>query len=79
MQEPDVVIVGAGLAGLTAAYHLAESGISTVVLEHGDNPGAKTLTGGRIYVDPVKPSLAIAYYAPLNFASLFSLNALTPS
>jgi len=31
--ESDVVIVGAGFTGLSAALHLAEAGLSVVVLE----------------------------------------------
>nr|WP_255432120.1 FAD-dependent oxidoreductase [Amycolatopsis sp. WAC 04182] len=36
--ETDVVIVGAGLAGLAAALHLHRAGIACVVLEAGDDP-----------------------------------------
>ena len=39
----DVVILGAGLAGLTAAYHLRDRDI--VVLESGDRVGGRTLSG----------------------------------
>lgn len=45
----DVAIVGAGPAGLTAAYKLASAGFKVVVLERGREPGAKELYGGRIY------------------------------
>lgn len=37
--ETDVVIVGAGLAGLTAAYRLHEVGLSVIVLELSDYQG----------------------------------------
>ncbi len=45
----DVVVVGAGPAGLAAAYRLASAGFKVVVLERGREPGAKELYGGRIY------------------------------
>jgi electron transfer flavoprotein-quinone oxidoreductase len=45
----DVIIVGAGLAGSTAAYLLAEAGLETLVIERGNFPGAKNMTGGRLY------------------------------
>lgn len=51
----DVVVIGAGLAGLAAAYHLADAGIETIVVERGDYPGSKNVTGGRLYLNPVRP------------------------
>jgi monoamine oxidase len=40
----DVVVVGAGLAGLTAASRLADAGAEVVVLEARDRVGGRTLT-----------------------------------
>ncbi|MBI5029719.1 MAG: FAD-dependent oxidoreductase [Chloroflexi bacterium] len=57
----DVVVIGAGLAGLAAAYHLADAGIETIVVERGDFPGSKNVTGGRLYLNPVRP------YFPADF------------
>jgi electron transfer flavoprotein-quinone oxidoreductase len=53
-ERVEVVIVGAGLAGLSAAYVLAQGGVDTVVVERGDYPGAKNVTGGRIYMHPIR-------------------------
>jgi electron transfer flavoprotein-quinone oxidoreductase len=53
-ERVEVVIVGAGLAGLSAAYVLAQEGVDTVVVERGDYPGAKNVTGGRIYMHPIR-------------------------
>ncbi len=49
-----MVIVGGGLAGLSCAYALADSGLMVVVIERGDFPGSKNVTGGRIYLEPVR-------------------------
>lgn len=45
----DVAIVGAGPAGISAACILASAGIKTMVLERGEYPGAKNLSGGVLY------------------------------
>ncbi len=50
----DVIIVGGGLAGLAAAYTLAEAGLEVLVIERGDYSGAKNVTGGRLYVSPIR-------------------------
>ncbi|HOU77777.1 MAG TPA: FAD-dependent oxidoreductase, partial [Syntrophales bacterium] len=47
MEKFDVIVVGAGLAGLAAAYTLADKGVEVLLLERGDYPGAKNVTGGR--------------------------------
>lgn len=46
-KKTDVLIIGAGLAGLTAALHLQQRGRSVTVLEATDRPG------GRIKTDAV--------------------------
>lgn len=45
----DVIVVGAGVAGLAAAYKMASEGLSVVVIERGDYPGAKNVMGGVLY------------------------------
>jgi electron transfer flavoprotein-quinone oxidoreductase len=48
-EKYDVVIVGAGPAGISAACVLADNGIKAVVLERGEYPGAKNISGGVLY------------------------------
>ncbi len=49
----EVVIVGAGPAGASAALVLAREGVEVLVLERGDYPGAKNLFGGILYTGVV--------------------------
>jgi len=48
----DVIVVGAGPAGLSAAYVLAQAGVNVAVIERGDFPGSKNVMGGVIYSQP---------------------------
>ncbi len=54
MEKFDVIVVGGGLAGLAAAYTLAQEDLEVLVLERGDYSGAKNVTGGRLYLNPVR-------------------------
>jgi electron transfer flavoprotein-quinone oxidoreductase len=45
----DAIIVGAGVAGSTAAYLLAQQGLQVVLIERGPYPGSKNLSGGVLY------------------------------
>lgn len=54
-EKVDVVVIGAGLAGLSCAYELAGAGLDVLVVERGDYPGAKNVTGGRLYLNPIRP------------------------
>jgi electron transfer flavoprotein-quinone oxidoreductase len=52
--ELDVIVVGAGLAGLACAYETARAGLQVAVLERGDAAGSKSLSGGRLYLQPLQ-------------------------
>jgi electron transfer flavoprotein-quinone oxidoreductase len=62
----DVIIVGAGLAGCTAALVLARQGLEVVVVERGCSAGAKNMTGGRLYAHTLEPIIpGFATQAPV--------------
>lgn len=44
-----VIVIGAGLAGTAAAYRLAKAGREVLLVDRGKTPGAKNVTGGRLY------------------------------
>ncbi|KAF0195742.1 MAG: hypothetical protein FD169_1230 [Bacillota bacterium] len=50
----DCIVVGAGPAGAAAAHTLGGSGVSTLLLERGEFPGAKNMFGGAIYREPTQ-------------------------
>ena len=54
MERVECIVVGGGLAGLSAAYGLADAGHEVMVLERGDYSGAKNVTGGRLYLAPLR-------------------------
>ncbi|HYA57228.1 MAG TPA: FAD-dependent oxidoreductase [Thermoplasmata archaeon] len=45
----DVIVVGAGMAGSSAAIRLAQGGANTLLLERGAEPGTKNLSGGILW------------------------------
>lgn len=52
-EKVDVCVVGAGPAGLTAAYLLAKAGLDVMLFERGRYPGAKNVMGGIFYRHPL--------------------------
>lgn len=52
----DVIIVGAGIAGCSAAITAARAGLDVLLLEQAKTPGKLNMTGGRIYTRAEKTS-----------------------
>lgn len=45
----DVIVIGGGVAGLACAYLLAQQEREVLLIERGDEPGSKNLSGGVFY------------------------------
>lgn len=71
----DVVVVGAGQAGLSSAYHLTRAGIDHVVLDHAPRPGGAwqfrwpSLTYGRVHGMHALPGMDLTGADPLRPSS----------
>ncbi|NTU88308.1 MAG: FAD-dependent oxidoreductase [Actinobacteria bacterium] len=50
----DAIVVGGGLAGTVAAYLMANAGLEVVLIERGNFPGSKNMTGGRLYTHSIE-------------------------
>ena len=87
MHKCEVVIVGAGPAGIACGYVLAKAGVDVVILERGQYPGAKNMFGGIFFADqmnklipqfyteaPVERFVAKKHYSLLINYSEVSLN-----
>ncbi len=48
MKTHDVIVVGAGPAGTTAALRMAQKGLKVILVERGNVPGEKNMFGGML-------------------------------
>lgn len=65
-EKIEVIIVGGGIAGLTAANVLAREGAEVLLIERGSYCGAKNVTGGKLYSDTFEELFKdFAQFAPV--------------
>ena len=67
-QRPDVLVIGAGVTGLTTAVHLAESGLAVLVRSSAPPQRSTSAVAGAILGGPViaEPAEAAAKWDPLD-------------
>lgn len=61
-QQFDVIVVGAGPAGSSAALALARSGLRVALLERGEYAGAKNVSGAALYAPGLLADLLPNYW-----------------
>ncbi|MCI0625217.1 MAG: FAD-dependent oxidoreductase [Acidobacteria bacterium] len=79
-----VIVVGAGLAGLAAAYELTESGHDVTVVEAQTRPGGRVQTlrepfSDGLYAEAGAMGFSDSYKHLLRYAKLFDLPIASPS
>jgi len=78
----DAVVVGAGPAGATAALVLAQAGLKVALVERGETPGAKNVSGGALYYSEVLHKLVPDFWqeAPVErYITRHTTTCLTPT
>ena len=80
--EKKVLIIGAGLSGLTCAFYLKQAGITPVILERQPQPGGRAFTdktpdylfdrGFQIFLDSYPEAVKILDYPKLRFQKFAS-------
>lgn len=65
-QNPDVIVVGAGAAGLAAAKSLRQAGLETIVLEAAGHTGGRCVTDHNAFSVPFDRGGSWLHSAPIN-------------
>src|SRR6266516_5883008 len=62
MQQFDAIVVGAGPAGSSAALAMARVGLQVALIERGEYPGAKNVSGAALYAPNLLADLLPGYW-----------------
>ena len=62
MQEFDAIVVGAGPAGSSAALAMTRAGLQVALIERGEYPGAKNVSGAALYAPGLLADLLPNYW-----------------
>src|ERR1700693_2979423 len=62
MQQFDAIVVGAGPAGSSAALAMARAGLEVALIERGEYPGAKNVSGAALYAPNLLADLLPNYW-----------------
>lgn len=62
MQQFDAIVVGAGPAGSSAALAMARAGLQVALIERGEYPGAKNVSGAAFYAPNLLTDLLPDYW-----------------
>ena len=54
VEKIDVIVVGAGPAGVAAAVTVARGGKTVVMIDRADLAGSKNMFGGAVYLNSIK-------------------------
>ncbi len=77
MKTKTVIVIGAGIGGMTAAIHLAKRGLHVTVLEKNSRPGGRCdrISRDGHHFDTGPTLLVMPLLYELEFAALGSLHA----
>ncbi len=62
MQQFDAIVVGAGPAGSSAALAMARAGLQVALIERGEYPGAKNVSGAGFYAPSLLADLLLNFW-----------------